>query len=435
MNVKRMTLGALAGLAATALVLTGCSSGDTPSATAAPEPPAQVDGTLNVLLQGDAPPGDDPLITEFQAAYPDVDVKMEYIPGADWESFFSSVLTRLASGKKYDLIYLPTEGERLFVSKGLLTPLDSWIDRDEAELEDFHANANQTILDDAQRLASDGDDTYFIPFIFNTVGMYLHKPTFEAAGVELPAPDWSWDDFLATCEALDAAQVDYCYAARTDFFAGIQPWLTTNDANVLNEDWTEATANTPEAIEAVGFVQDIVERGYSPIPGGKYDMASLFTQGKIAMQGGGAWVTTELLDAGASLEDFAIVPWPQNAGLGSPVGWGAWGMMKDTQNPEAAWALIKFMLTPEMQDQIGEKRINSALPVLGTSIEHALATNPEGYQYLYEALDYATPVPGPDAAVLVQQATTEIYTNILTGNVAPDSGMNDLDQRISDALK
>lgn len=436
MNVIRKVTTLGAGALVCSMVLASCSgSGSGSRVTAAEEKPSSFEGELNLLIGGDAPQGEDPLVASFEADNPDLDVNAEYIPVIAWEEFFAAVQTRLAGGAKYDLIYLPTEGEKLFVSKQLVAPLDSWLDRDDAELQEFYADANPSILEAAKRLGSDDDQTYYLPFIFNTMGMYLNKSVFEEAGVPLPDPDWTWDDFRATCEQLSGAQsLEYCFGASPEFFAGIEPWLTTNGANVLDAEWKTATADTPEAIESVSFVRGLVEDGLAPVPGGEYDAAALFHQDKLAMVGGGAWITSQILGAGASLDDMAIVPWPQNAQHGSPVGWGAWGMMRDAANPEAAWEFIKSMLSPEMQRTIGEQRVNGAIPVLNSAVDSAVEVNPEGYRYLFDALDYATPVPGPSAAALVQQSTVETYTNILTGSVSPEEGMAALQEKLAEAV-
>ena len=181
-----------------------------------------------------------------------------------------------------------------------------------------------------------------------------------------------------------------------------------------------------------------MQDGLAPEPGGSnstnFDPNALFSQGKIAMVGGGAWITTSLLDAGVPMGDMQIVPWPKNTQNGSPVGWGGLGLMKTSPNKEAAWQYIKYLLSPEAQDTIGEQRYNGALPVLKSSIEKAAPSNVEGYSHLYDALDYATPVPGPAAAVLVQQVTADAYTSVLSGNTTPEEGMKELNTKLQDAI-
>ncbi|MCU1477087.1 MAG: extracellular solute-binding protein [Subtercola sp.] len=433
---RRLSL-AFASLAVSATMLVGCSaaSGGGVESTAGPAD-SKIGGTLTFLAQGDAATAkNDPLAAEFEKKYPDVDVKIEYSATKTWDAFFSDLQTRLAAGKNYDLIYLPTEGERLLASKGLVQPLDSWIARDKSEMDAFYADANPTIVEDAKEKSSTDGSTYYIPYLFNTMGMYVNKSTFENAGVPLPTAGWTWDDFRATCEALQKASVQYCFDASSGYFDGISPWLATNGADVMNADWDQATADTPQAIEAATFTRGLVADGLTPVPGGSYDQNALFAQGKIAMIGGGAWPTTSLLAANLKLSDFEIVPWPTQTQQGSPVGWGAQAMLKSSNNKEAAWAYIKFLTSPEAQDLIGANRLNDAIPVLQSSIDKAKATNPEGYSYLFDALDYATPVPGPAAALAVQQTVQEKYLSILTGNSSPEQGMKDMNSAISDEIK
>ncbi len=444
MNINgRRFRATIVGVVAAAFVLAGCSSNVSAGGsqqTAVPNP-GKASGTLNILEQGQSSgtPTTDPVTAAFEKKYPNVKVKITYDPSTDWKTFFSNTQTRLASGKHYDLIYLPTEGQRLFASKGLVVPLNSWISRDKTAMDVFYASANKTIVNDAKSLASTDGSTYFIPAIFNTMGMYLNKATFEKAGVAVPSADWTWSDFMNTCKELKAAGVQFCYNSDNGFFTGIEPWLTTNGANVLNADWSQATADTASAIAAVSFARSLVADGLAPTPstttGSNFDVAALVAQGKIAMTGGGSWITDSLKAAKLPLSNMEILPWPKGSQSGSPVGWGSYGLMKSSQNKELGWDYIKFELSPQAQDMIGTTAMASygAAPVVKSSFDKGLGGTfyPEGYQYLYQALDYATPVPGPAAAVQVESDTGSAYSSILAGNTSPSDGMKQLNTKLT----
>jgi multiple sugar transport system substrate-binding protein len=53
---------------------------------------------------------------------------------------------------------------------------------------------------------------------------------------------------------------------------------------------------------------------------------------------------------------------------------------------------------------------------------------------LYEALDYATPIPSPDAGNIIEQDIIDTFTQILAGNTTPEEGLTALDQQIESNL-
>ncbi len=53
---------------------------------------------------------------------------------------------------------------------------------------------------------------------------------------------------------------------------------------------------------------------------------------------------------------------------------------------------------------------------------------------LYEALDYATPVPGPDQGSIIQQDVEDTFAQILVGNLEAEAGLNDLNSKIQSNL-
>lgn len=436
MNKANGRLIAVAGMVTLGLVLGGCASGSGGSDATAAAKPGKISGTLTILEQATAGAlAGDPVTAAFEKKYPNVKVKVVYDPSTGWQTFFANTQTKLASGQKFDLIYLPTEGEKLFASKGLLNPLDSWTARDKTTMDAFYASANKTVIKSANTFASVGGKKYFIPYLFNTMGMYVNKATFAKAGVPLPSADWTWADFRATCEKLKAAGTRFCFDPNTSFFQGISPWLLSNGAGVLNEDWTKAVTDSPKAIEAVTFVRGLVKDGLVPTPSSSTnssnDPNTLFANGQIAMMGGGSWIASSLLAAKTPLEDMQVLPWPTGAQQGTPVGWGALGMMKSGQNKEAAWEYIKFELSPQIQDLIGKTRYNGAIPVLESSVDKSLSVQPAGFKYLYDALNYSTPVPGPPASVQVQTDTGSAYTSILSGSIDPAAGMKELATKLN----
>ncbi len=386
-------------------------------------------GKVRFLVYGEAA-NNQPVFESFNTQYPDVELEVVGIEGASWAAFADAVTTRIAGGEQFDVVQIATEGQRLFASRGLIDPIDDLIERDAEEVDALLADFHPKLVEWCNTVSSPDGHTYFLPGEFNTMAIWYNTEIFAAAGVEEPTADWTWDQFLETATGLTKPGAVFGMHVPAAYFVGIMPWLLTNGASPLNADWTEATVNTPEAIEAATFMRQLVADGISPEPGGEFDPFTTMAQGRLAMLGGGQWPRFELAQL-EFLDRIKIVAHPQQAGPGSPIGWNSYPILKSTQNREAAWALSKFYASPAAAEFL---QFQTAAQRSIAKSEAYLAAGPEGIEVLYDALDYATPVPGPDQGSIIQQDIEDSFAQILVGNLEPEAGLNDLQAKIQSNL-
>lgn len=201
-SVDRRTLLRRAGAAGA--VATGASVLGVDGILAARQTPAvvqsDVSGTIKLLMNV-TPDYMEGVFGAFNEQYPNVEVQAEGISSAGWSDFSDQVVTRLAGGETFDIVQIATEGQRVFASKGLLAPIDEYLERDDAELQEYYEALPPKFLELVQSVTS-GDETYFLPGEFNTMGIWYNADMFASAGVEEPAPDWTWDDFHAAATAM-----------------------------------------------------------------------------------------------------------------------------------------------------------------------------------------------------------------------------------------
>ena len=96
--------------------------------------------------------------------------------------------------------------------------------------------------------------------------LYLNTKVWHDAGVELPTDAWTWDDFTGGRKAVKEKTGAFVLPAGTGYFTDVMPWLTTNGACTLNEDWTQATFNSPAAVESATFARAWSVDGLAPSP-------------------------------------------------------------------------------------------------------------------------------------------------------------------------
>lgn len=404
--------------------------------TTANQATAQVEGSLSLAYLGtaDQVPAWEALFALFKKTYPNITLHAQKNPVNDWAGFFDSISTQIAGGKTPDIVQVATEGQRLFASRGLVEPINELIDRDKDELADYFADIHPNLIKWNEQYNNSPDGkTFYLPGDFNTMGVWYNTDVLKKAGVAEPTDDWTWADLTAAGEKIVASGA-YGINVTPEYFISVMPYLLTNGASTLSEDWTKATVNSPAAIEAATFMRSLVEKKISPVPGGTFDQFTATAQGKMAMFGGGRWPVLNMRKLNV-VDKIKIVAWPHQKEKGSPVGWGAYPIMKGTKNREAAWAFVKFIASKEASvyfAQQGGTIVPGRKSVANS--DAYLANAPAGSIKLYEALEYATPIPSPDKGNVVQKAIEDAFKQILVGNVTPEDGLNALKTTIQGNL-
>ena len=418
MRFKRgRTALAVLAIATTGILVAGCSGGGGGGggdATGTPE-----SGDLTFVYLGDAnqQKAFNALFAVFNKKYPDIKLKAQGIPAGNWADYSNTVATRLAGGQKIDIIQVATEGQRMFASKGVLEDLGPFIKQDQALVDDYWAVIIPKLQQFNEEFASGPNgETLFIPGGFNTMGMYLNKKVFDAAGVPIPADgNWTWDEYFAAGKQIKEKTGAYIQAAGSGYFIDAMPWLTTNGASTFNADWSTPTFDSAAAVESAEFARKLVEEGLSPEPGGQFDVEAAYKQGKLASLTGGRWPNLGIRNLDM-VADTVVVNWPTKTGNGSPVGWDAWNISNKSENKAAAWTFIKFLMSKEAGEyfaSIGGTIVPARESVAASSFFTDNA--PEGSIRLSEAMSYATPIPSIDRGAEAQKVIEEAWLTIISG--------------------
>ncbi len=128
------------------------------------------------------------VIEMFEAEHPEIDVTYEF---SSWSDYWTRVNTQVAGDAvacvmQQDYNYL-TE----WASRGLLMPLDDLIESGAIDAADVAA----AIIDSGRVPLDDTNHIYGISLGSNSQVYIIDVDAFEEAGLELPAWDWTWDDF------------------------------------------------------------------------------------------------------------------------------------------------------------------------------------------------------------------------------------------------
>lgn len=417
--------GAGAALPVVGSALSGCGSGSGGAGS----------GKLTFVYRGDATQQDafNKLFEEFNKKQPEIKLEPQGIAAETWGEFANTVATRVAGGQVPDIIQVATEGQRTFASKGILAPLDEYMDSDSDLVDDYFNDINPNLADWNTKYASTDDSTYYIPGGYNTVCFWYNAETWEKAGAEPPTNDWTWDDFMAAAEKLKAAG-SFIIPMSSDPFTAILPWMLTNGASPLNESWDKATFNTPASVEAAEFAREVIAQGFSPKPGGSFAVNEQVVKGKLAGFPGGRWPILGMREQ-KIVDQMKIVPMPQNTTHGSPIGWDAWAIFKDSEQKDAAWEFLKFMMSEEAGKYFATEGGTIVPARISVANSSAFTDDaPEGTKTLVDAVSYATPIPSPAKGGQIQTKMINAWDKVLAGNAEAGSALDQANEQIAGLL-
>ena len=136
------------------------------------------------------------MIAAFEAEHPNIKVDLEVF---SWDSYWDKLNTALAGNDAYDVFWLNVAGLPKRAANGLLLNLQPYMDADPIDFSAF-----PDYLVEAYQF---NGDTYGIPKDIDTIALFYNKDLFDAAGVDYPTADWSWDDLYNAAAALTTEDV------------------------------------------------------------------------------------------------------------------------------------------------------------------------------------------------------------------------------------
>lgn len=447
--MKRRILSILLAAVVTAGTLLGCgstkeSTGTDKAAEASEETAADTTSDTEAATDAEpveitiAYPSDDGaeeklniLIDEFNKSYPNIKVNYVLIPFSSWPDYITKLKTMVAGGTGPDVARLAVEGIQSFVADGMALPFDDFIAEnadlmEELGVNDIHPNINAPFQVDGK--------TYGFAWDWNNIVMFLNKDVFAEKNIELPSSDWNKDKFLEIAQTLtyekDGEKV-YGTVAPTDYFT-VTAWLYNNNASVLNEDMTECTLNSPEAIETIQFLHDLVYKyEVAPAPSAGLDTSNLFMNGQIAMLGNGRWSIASL--ANNNFEDYDIQVLPALSTQQSAFGSGSFPVLSSTKHPYEAMLFSSWLSASSFSQETFLK--TDSVPSRISVMEKILPTMlPENGMLWRESADVAKSIQAPTQLTDVTAVFDKYMSLVFANEISVEDGMNKATEEINAIL-
>ncbi len=303
-------------------------------------------------------------VAQFMAENPDIEVELHYVSYAEKETLY---MTAIEAGVGPDVMHLaPAE-----ISFGLFAPRGYFYD-----LTDFVADEAPGFMDAwypgiAEALTHQGK-VYALGANYQGMVLMWNKRLFAAAGLDPNRPPQTWDEFLAYAQALTRdldgdGRIDtwgFGTVGRIDpgFQLRFIPVMFSHGADFLSPDFKCAVINSPAAREAFRFFVEL-STVHGVIPPGVTDMSpgmvrTQFAAERVAMILTSAWGPPIIRRIRPEVnwdEILGMAPVPVKAGTDPAIRTTAflsyYAINRNTRHPEAAWRLLRFLTSREMQQK------------------------------------------------------------------------------------
>ena len=415
----------------------GSAPGSAPASASAPvgSPAASADtgysgppATLEYSIWGDPAEikNQQAIVDAFTAANPTVTVNVTV---SDWEPYWDKLQTGLAGGAAPDVFAMDGPLGPDYQTRDVLLDLTPYIEGESYDLGQLDANAVKdfTTADGAQ---------FGLPRDLNVIALYFNKKMFDEASIPYPDGTWDWAKLVdvahkLTKDANGDGQPDQwgVYTETTDMENAWSSLVWQAGGDILSSDGTKSALDTDQAAQGLQFLQDLIwKEKVLPDPALFAETGDPFEAGKAAMEINGSWLVPT--DEAAGLE-FGIAPLPKGpmaqATSVNPTGAVIY---KGTKSPDAAWALVKYLASPEAQTKI--MALKASVPVNKEILSTTYASAFDGAQVFADALSYAHLKPSfrgyDDFATTLQ---TELDENVFN---APNKTAKDAIATVNDQL-
>lgn len=209
--------------------------------------------------------------------------------------------------------------------------------------------------EDIKNLYSWNGKTYAIPKDVDTIALFYNKTMFDEAGLSYPDDSWTWDDFYDAAVKLtkeDGSQ----YGTAMNPSNEQDGWMNiiySMGGKVLTDDKKASGFDDPNTIKAMEFVQKLVDNVMPPATVmAETGTDVLLGSGKIAMLSQGSWMVPQFKEHEYISANCDVAVLPKDPTTGNRVslynGLG-WAVSAKTKNPDAAWQLVEWFGTKDMQ--------------------------------------------------------------------------------------
>ena len=359
-------------------------------------------------------------LKQFHKKNPDTKVELIHAPDSD---YYVKLQILIAGNEPPDIMYMDSNAYPGYIEKGALFDMTDYIKNDPDStsspfnLKDYFSQAEKPFLYNGRYYGLSKDFTSFV--------LYYNKDLFDAAGLQYPNKNWTWQDFRKAAIALtkdknsDKIIDQFGFVFETWLGYWIS-WIRQNGGKIYDSSRGQYVIGVEpfleKNVETLQFLYDLMYKDHCvPTIQEANDMkgAQLFETGRVAMATYGRWRTLELKNVPFNWD---IAELPHKKQKVSTLFTVAYSISKTSKQKLKAWKLIKFLLGP--QGQIATAESCLAIPSLRSVAfsEHFLKPKalPRRIDVgaFFRSLKYSEPLPANSNVQLFNDTINRYLENI-----------------------
>ncbi|HVG97817.1 MAG TPA: extracellular solute-binding protein [Chloroflexota bacterium] len=440
-RTRRQHLALFAPAAAGAALSAACGG----AAPAAGQPPKPLDKTQKDELTwvvwssdgGTRKEAHDAMVKRFAEQFPNVTVT-RIAGGADT---LPKLITMLASDTRVDVVgtrpdYMAAymEGPKPLQSLSAFTKRDSSVIKEKDHVEGV-----------VDGLSWKGT-LYALPVGVYTNNVALNLDLFQQKAIPLPKESWTVEEMIDAATRLTErkeAEADsvwgfyQMYHAVTHF---AYSWIRGNGGEPMtpNDEIQQSRwASDPETLNTVQWLADLSGKlrlmSVGTAPGGVW---GTFREGKVAiavMETNNLYQVVQAQAEGGARFKWDVHPLPRmKKGTYQPIGAFAYGISRNTRNPDVTWELLKEVVGPA--GQTDWFRLAKFAPSLKPLLNGAYLQDrepPDNKKAIVAAIQAAKPMPRATQWVEMDKVCVENLGAIREGKVGVREALQDIDRRVA----
>lgn len=367
------------------------------------------------------------LLPQFYEQYPDVSVSVDY---TTYGTLNEKLTTAVASGLVPDVMMMGVGWVEGFADKGVL--------RDLSEFGITAESLQESYTEQIVRAGMWEDSVYAVPIMLDTRFAVARKDILAEAGFDEPPS--SWDELREYAIALTEREPDGTLTRAGfdmlshDLRQMYEVFLFSSGASLFNDDVTEPAFNSPEGVEALQFMTDLINEdkvediGFS----GSDSQVHPLINGRAAMGLAHNNLWLQVQESAPELADQFVPFLITGEQPGMFFGGTLATVSANSEHPEAAAALLEFLSGPEAALAANEQRGN--VPALTELLDTDYVQKNPFVQFAMENLEHAQNEGGPPQWIEIRGEFTPAIEAALLGQKTPQEALDDLAATASEAM-
>jgi multiple sugar transport system substrate-binding protein len=267
-----------------------------------------------------------------------------------------------------DVFIMDPQVLAVLADRGILMPLDNFIQAHHMDLSQFYANSiTDSRYNTSSRTIGSGN-LYALPLTNDQDDLFFNQSAFDKAHLAYPTEGWTWDKLRnaaikltldragrnPTQAGFDANHIaQYGFAFSPNSGSGgdrqILELIENWGGSIIASDYKSSAVDQAPAVKAISWLAALCKMHVMAPPGPPFsNQGDAFLSGHVAMSLDGDWQVNYYADSIKSFKwDLAPVPIGP-AGKHYAIGdTNSWSIYAHTQHPNEAWELLSWLVGNE----------------------------------------------------------------------------------------